>query len=368
MNSQILLYSVFIFYVQFQYSSQFLLPGPEKLFLVPSVAFRYHSSTLGFTVNAKSTEDWIVYAQGWFFEENPFRSFIAHTALSTTVSDINEERVAYFTASGKKHRELCLEGLSKQLCTETDNKGLISTKFRISNNDIEKYRQPGGVGGKVLFQVSTFNTYQYINETGEIYLCDDNGISFISDIDDTIKVTGVTSARRVLVNTFSGEYKAIENMAKRYRQWEQRYNATFHYLTASPDQLYPFLRDFFEREKFPLGSAHMRHFTWFDKNFINFFMSQSYISQKSKVLKMFLDQTRSRYFVLLGDIFQKDPEIYARIYEQYPQRIAKIFIRKYSDDSDGQKRLEQVFSRIPKEKWQTFENGNDLPENFKIEK
>ncbi|CAF4512849.1 unnamed protein product [Didymodactylos carnosus] len=252
MNSQILLYSIFIFYVQFQYSSQFLLPGPEKLLLVPSVAFRYHSSALGFTVNAESTEDWIVYAQGWFFEENPFRSFIARTALSTTVSDINEERIAYFTASGKKHRELCLEGLSKQLCTKTNNKGLISTKFRISNNDIEKYRQPGGVGGKILFQVSTFNSYEYINETGEIYLCDDH---------------------------------------------------------ASPDQLYPFLRDFFEREKFPLGSAHMRHFTWFDKNFINFFMSQSYIRQKSKVLKMFWDQTRSRYFVLLGDIFQKDPEI-----------------------------------------------------------
>jgi len=49
-------------------------------------------------------------------------------------------------------------------------------------------------------------------------------------------------------------------MAEIYRYWEKQYNATFAYLTASPDQLYPFLREFFDREKFPSGSAHMRHF------------------------------------------------------------------------------------------------------------
>ncbi|CAF1109201.1 unnamed protein product, partial [Didymodactylos carnosus] len=184
----------------------------------------------------------------------------------------------------------------------------------------------------------------------------------------TIKITEVTSPTAVLINTFGGEYKAVSNMAKRYKQWEETYNATFHYVSASPDQLYPFLREFFDREQFPSGSAHLRHFTWFDTNFIKFFMSQSYIRQKTEVLKMFMDQTRSRYFVLLGDIFQKDPEIYAQTYQQYPERIVKIFIRKYSNDDKGQKRLEQVFAQIPREKWQTFENGNDLPERFKIEK
>ncbi|CAF1035834.1 unnamed protein product [Adineta ricciae] len=152
-------------------------------------------------------------------------------------------------------------------------------------------------------------------------------------------------------------------MADMYRSWEKKYNATFAYLTASPDQLYPFLREFFEREGFPSGSAHMRHFTWLDANFISFFMSSNYMKRKTEILHMFLENTRHRLFVLIGDIFQKDPDIYASIYAQYPNRIAKIFIRKYRDDLDGQQRLETVFENIPKAKWKTFETGSDLPQD-----
>jgi len=200
-----------------------------------------------------------------------------------------------------------------------------------------------------------------LKTTGEVYLCDDNGISFISDIDDTIKITGVTSATQTLINTFSGEYKAVEYMADAYRRWESTYSAIFHYLTASPDQLYPFLKEFLKNKGFPPGSAHMRHFTWFDSNFIQFFMSANYIKSKTDVLNMFMKNTNNRYFVLLGDVFQKDPDIYASVYQQYPDRILKIFIRKYKDDQQGQARLEQVFANIPRHKWATFENGHDLP-------
>ncbi|CAF4976359.1 unnamed protein product, partial [Rotaria socialis] len=49
---------------------------------------------------------------------------------------------------------------------------------------MELFRQPGD---SVLFQVTA--PYQNIQTIGEIYLCDDDGITFISDIDDTIKIT-----------------------------------------------------------------------------------------------------------------------------------------------------------------------------------
>ena len=149
-------------------------------------------------------------------------------------------------------------------------------------------------------------------------------------------------------------------MAERYRHYESIYNATFHYLTASPDQLYPFFREFFEREQFPLGSYHMRHFTWFDTNFFQFFASKSFIRQKTSILQMFFEQTRGRQFILFGDIFQKDPEIYANIYQKYPERILKIFIR--TPKKNVSNRLNQVFKNIPREKWATFVNGHDLPE------
>ena len=180
--------------------------------------------------------------------------------------------------------------------------------------------------------------------------------------DDTIKITGVTSARATIRNTFASVYKSVPGMADRYRHYQSIYNVTFHYLTASPDQLYPFLHEFFERERFPSGSFHMRHFTWFDKNFFEFFASKSFVRQKTNILEMFFDQTRSRQFILFGDIFQKDPEIYANIYEKYAPRILKIFIRLPTKKVAH--RLNEVFERIPTQKWATFVTGNDLPDHI----
>jgi phosphatidate phosphatase APP1 len=245
------------------------------------------------------------------------------------------------------------------MCTTTDDEGRIKNNFILRNNEIDFLRRSSE---KILYQISVVN--KNLQTTGEIYLCNDNGITFISDIDDTIKITGVTSSTQTLINTFSGDFKVVPGMPDIYRYWEKQYNATFAYLTASPDQLYPFLREFFDREKFPSGSAHMRHFTWFDQNFIEFFMSSNYITKKTETLQMFFQNTYNRTFILLGDIFQKDPDIYASIYAQYPNRIAKIFIRKYVDDIDGQQRLETLFKDIPRQKWATFETGADLPRNI----
>jgi hypothetical protein len=117
---------------------------------------------------------------GWFFEENRLRAKLATSALSTIVDNINEKRVSYFTASGKQYKSLCIEGLTYEMCLKTDAHGLIKKQFQINNNDIQNVRVPGGTGGKVEYFVSTID--KNIQTKGEIFLCDDNGISIISDI------------------------------------------------------------------------------------------------------------------------------------------------------------------------------------------
>src|ERR1700722_5874376 len=121
----------------------------------------------------------IVFILGWLFEENRIRGALGSSLLSISVDNLNHDRVTYFTASGKKYRALCVDGLSKEMCTRTDNQGLIQTQFQVFNDDIERFRVPGGKGGKVEYSVSTPD--QRLKSTGEIFLCDDNGISFISD-------------------------------------------------------------------------------------------------------------------------------------------------------------------------------------------
>jgi hypothetical protein len=105
---------------------------------------------------------------------------LATSMLSTTVDDVDERRVSYFTSSGKRNKPLCVDSLKHEMCTKTDSDGLIRTQFRVSNNEVEQFRVPGGNGGKVEYSVSTPN--KVIQAKGEIFLCDDNGISIISDI------------------------------------------------------------------------------------------------------------------------------------------------------------------------------------------
>ncbi|CAF2046924.1 unnamed protein product [Rotaria magnacalcarata] len=349
------MYCIFAFVLFVSTAINAFLTDKEGLILVPSVAFRDRSST-------KSPADWNLYNQGWYYEENPIQSFLMEKSLELVVrQDLDSNRVKMFTAEGKDKKDLCIAGLSRPMCAKTDKDGRLKNAFTMTDQEVQAFRRSDDTHGKLLFETSVAN--KNIKGTGEIFLCDDDGVTFISDIDDTIKVTGVTSTTQTLINTFSGNFKAVDGMAEIYQYWQDQYNATFAYLTASPDQLYPFLREFFDRTGFPSGSAHMRHFTWLDVNFITFFMSSSYMAKKTETLEMFLQNTRNRRFVLLGDIFQKDPEIYANIYSQYPDRIAKIFIRKYVDDNEGQQRLEDLFKDIPSEKWATFEKGADLPRN-----
>jgi hypothetical protein len=55
-----------IFLEQCVLTSNFLFSGEKQLMLVPSVAFRYHSKEIQPTINAHSSDDWILYIQGYF--------------------------------------------------------------------------------------------------------------------------------------------------------------------------------------------------------------------------------------------------------------------------------------------------------------
>jgi hypothetical protein len=54
---------------------------------------------------------------------------------------------------------------------------------------------------------------------GWIQVIDEEGISVISDIDDTVKVTNVGNRRELLANTLLREFYAVPGMAEVYRQW-----------------------------------------------------------------------------------------------------------------------------------------------------
>ncbi|KAF9209713.1 hypothetical protein BGZ59_009992 [Podila verticillata] len=158
---------------------------------------------------------------------------------------------------------------------------------------------------------------------GIVNLIEPEGISVISDIDDTIKETNVTAgARTILRNTFLKEMREVEGMSQTYQQWWKQ-GAAVHYVSNSPWQLIPSLLDFFHTHMFPPGSAHLR---LHDSVLKTYFMSPPG-ENKRRCIREILSDFPDRKFILVGDSGEIDMEIYTEMALAYPDQIFRIFIR-----------------------------------------
>ncbi|KAG0334858.1 hypothetical protein BG000_008000 [Podila horticola] len=140
---------------------------------------------------------------------------------------------------------------------------------------------------------------------GLVSLIEPEGISVISDIDDTIKETNVTAgARTILRNTFLRKMQEVEGMSQTYQQWWNQ-GAAVHYVSNSPWQLIPSLLDFFHTHMFPPGSAHLR---LHDSVLKTYFMSPPG-ENKRRCIREILSDFPDRKFILVGDSGEIDMEM-----------------------------------------------------------
>ena len=184
------------------------------------------------------------------------------------------------------------------------------------------------------------------------------GLSIVSDIDDTIKVTEISSRRALLANTFLREFRDVEGMAERYRNWADQ-GANFHYVSSSPWQLYEPLADFALQKQFPPGTINLRVFRFRDE----FVRRRSKTrKRKSRAIRQLLKAYPFRKFVLIGDSGERDPEIYAELARKHPEQVTAILIRELSEHPLKARRRQQLLSEYP---WtQIFQSADELPTNI----
>ncbi|KAF9954677.1 hypothetical protein BGZ72_004405 [Mortierella alpina] len=157
---------------------------------------------------------------------------------------------------------------------------------------------------------------------GIVNLIEPEGISIISDIDDTIKETNVTAGARIILrNTFLKDMQEVEGMARVYKSW-WNCGAAIHYVSNSPWQLIPSLLDFFHTHMFPPGSAHLR---MHDSVLRTYFTTPG--ENKRRCIREILLDFPDRKFILVGDSGEIDLEIYTEMAVAHPGQILKIFIR-----------------------------------------
>jgi phosphatidate phosphatase APP1 len=195
---------------------------------------------------------------------------------------------------------------------------------------------------------------------GRIQFIEDEGLSVISDIDDTIKVSNVAHKRELLANTLVREFAAVPGMPELYRRW-QATGTAFHYVSASPWQLATCLSGFLHDVGLPSGSMHLKLFRLKDSTPLGRLPSRK--RSKRRIIEQILGDFPSRRFLLVGDSGERDPEVYTAVARRHPHRVAGVAIRQVEGRPSREKvrsRLDRLARRLPGRGFHVFTEADDL--------
>ncbi len=220
------------------------------------------------------------------------------------------------------------------LKTEADCEGYFLFEETFSKDLSTKANDEGWVTVNLLFKESEDSTpsEELKHFQGEVLIPEDKAeYGVISDIDDTIIHTGVTSFlkwRLVKNSLLTNAYKRIpfKGAAEFYQKLHLGKNAEnknpVFYISNSPWNLYQYLKLFMDYNKFPKGPILLRNFrTPFDRSI------KPEKPHKQKEIINILKTYPDLKFILIGDSGEHDASIYTEIAAQYPDRIMTIYLR-----------------------------------------
>ncbi|EXJ94073.1 hypothetical protein A1O1_02466 [Capronia coronata CBS 617.96] len=195
-----------------------------------------------------------------------------------------------------------------------------------------------------------------LSATEDVLVTDSKGVSLISDIDDTVKHSGIASgAREIFKNTFIRELSdlTIEGVKEWYTKLASM-GVQLHYVSNSPWQLYPLLRNYFAMAGLPHGSFHLKQYSGMLQGIF-----EPAAERKRGSLERILNDFPERKFILVGDSGEADLEVYTDVVLEHPGQIIGVFIR---DVTTPMKRsfFDQTVSNTPPDSVISSKDGSRL--------
>jgi len=240
-------------------------------------------------------------------------------------SEMLRRRLGLFLVDNERGKEMFVRMGGKTYAAGTsDADGHFRNNRRLTDAEVEGLlEEQKRADGMICYRAATRESDER-DFAGQVQAVGRDGISVISDIDDTIKHSQVTDRTALLSNTFLRAFEPAAGMAELYRDWARK-GAVFHYVSGSPWQLYPPLAEFIRVEGFPGGSFDLKNFRLKDPSSLGLLCSQE--SHKLEAIEPIMAAFPRRRFILVGDSGEQDPEIYAEIARKHPTQVAAIFIR-----------------------------------------
>jgi phosphatidate phosphatase APP1 len=289
--------------------------------------------------------EWIIPLRGWVHQNRRLPDHLINEIAQAIIHCDNAElsnfasRFDGFSDDSRSKQSVTIQfdnDNEQHTFQPSDLNGLIEATIKVPEHTASTLlaRQQSGDGWLHFNVVSDGHRGR-----GKTKLIPPRGLSVVSDIDDTIKVTEVPAAKEiVLKNTFCRNFVALSDMSERYRSLG---DASFHYVSGGPWQLYEPLSRFLAEAGFPVGTFHLNYFP---KNFladdtrsllidsICGSLGRTYDHKVEQITRL-MERFPEREFILVGDSGELDIEVYRRIRQLFGTRVREIWIRDVVNDA-----------------------------------
>lgn len=315
----------------------------------------------------KQKRHWRMPIHGWVYKpqnstvrkaiiENLFESAYDLKVSKETRHNF-DRRVNLLIADNEAGNEIVISIAGQQVVLpESGSNGHFFTEILLSVADVAPYLDNDILNFSAIVSASDKRRF-----TGQIKLVPAEGISIISDIDDTVKISHVTDHKKLFDYTFYKDFSAAPGMAAKYQQWSKQ-NVSFHFVSSSPWHLYAPLREFLldetSSDKFPWATFDLKMVRLKDESIMNLFKKGN--ETKPLQIEPILNRYPNRTFILIGDSGEQDPEVYAGLIRKYPTQIISIFIRNVTNSVASEPRFQQTFTGIDNNKWLLFKNPSEI--------
>ena len=150
---------------------------------------------------------------------------------------------------------------------------------------------------------------------------DDAPFLVVTDFDDTLAVSHVTSKYRLLATTFfedADTHPPVDGMPALYRSLAagRAVPPAYAVVTGWPIQFAPRLVRFLEKNGYPPMALFLRN------------LGRATLSGYKEPVLRRLGERFPHPVVLVGDSGERDPEIYAEFAREHPGRVLRIYIRE----------------------------------------
>lgn len=193
-----------------------------------------------------------------------------------------------------------------------------------------------------------------------LVLVEDEGVTLISDVDDTIKISEVTDKKRLMLRTFALPFEAVPGMGAAYTRWLGP-DTHLHFVSSSPWQLFDPLSELVDASGFPPSTFHLKRIRPRDVPAAVEQLVADPLTTKPPAIRGLLDKFPKRKFILVGDSGEKDPEVYGIIARERSSQLVRIYIRDVTGETRTDERYAKAFDGIPADKWVVFKDGDSLP-------